>query len=410
MRRSLIRRFSALLLFAVAGCATIPDTPPADSFSRQPPVTETKRQPLPGNEVRPAIEARIPAHVPPVRVGLLLPLSGESQALGQAMLDAAILALYDHYMPLAPEQVRARVVLIPKDTGSSPVSSAAAAEQVIHQGARLVLGPVFSGGVSAAAPVTRRARVPMLSFSNNRAVAGEGVYVFGFPPEQQIARVAEYATLKDITAVGALLPNDAYGATVHETLHAILTSKGIRVEPVEFYARTPANLEAAVIRLREGYDRTPFQALFIADGGEQLKQIIAALKLQALTKDTVRFLGTGLWDEEEVSINPDMKGAWFASSPPATYAGFERRFMAAYGYKPQRLASLAYDAVTLAAMLAQSGDGAFAPTQLTRAEGFTGPANALYRFYGDGTVSRSLAVMEITPAGFRMLDAAPKQF
>lgn len=404
--------FAVLLLPLMSACvpAERNDAQPARSaISTTPPLPPGKEgaaTPLP-----PKLSAALPDDVPTVKIGLLLPLSGESQALGQAMLDAASLALYDQYVNLPPEQVRTKIVLLPKDTGTAPAGAANAARMAVEQGASLIIGPVFGSGVTAAAPIARKANIPLISLSNNRAVAGAGVYVYGFLPEQQVTRVAEYAALQKISSFAALLPNDAYGAAVGDALKKTLTAKGLQVSPVESYARTPNNIEAAAIRMKEGLGQTPAQALFLADSGDSLKTALKTLPAKGVPLGDMRLLGTGLWDDAEVQKLPALAKAWFASGPSANYDYFERRFQASYNYKPQRLASLAYDAVTLAASLALTRGGPdYEATTLTRSEGFIGPANGLYRLKADGTAERGLAVMEIRPQGAVVLEAAPKSF
>ena len=88
----------------------------------------------------------------PVRVGLLLPFSASSDAaqkVAAAMFDAAQLAVFD-----AGDQ---RFLLIPKDTKGNPEGAAAAARSALADGAEIVLGPLFSESVEAAARVTRAA-------------------------------------------------------------------------------------------------------------------------------------------------------------------------------------------------------------------------------------------------------------
>lgn len=431
MRHPLVSALSGFFLLALAACAPeklqsterVTTTPPGSAFSAPAPsLTGTDSfasqqasalpppAPVPPSTLETAA-SRIPANVPQVKVALLVPLSGESQALGQAMLDAASLALYDQYIALKSSEISARVVLVPKDTGSGPSTAVVAANQAVEQGVSLIIGPVFSSSVSSIAPIAAKANIPVLSLSNNKTVAGPNVYVYGFLPEQQVARAADFAAMRNVAAMGALVPNDAYGNTVSATLKNILNSKGVRVEPVEVYARSPVNLDAAVIRLKEGYDKTPFTALFLAEGGDQLKLILKTLKNRQLDKNTFRLIGTGLWDEDEIKRNPEMVGSWFASSPPALYEQFEKRFELVYGYKPKRLAGLAYDAVALASSLALVGGGPnYAPFTMTRKEGFIGPANGLYRIRNDGTTERALSVMEIEAGGYKVLDAAPRVF
>ncbi|MFP5468975.1 MAG: ABC transporter substrate-binding protein, partial [Alphaproteobacteria bacterium] len=102
-----------------------------------------------------------------VRIGVLLPLSGPRAQTGQALLQAAQLALFDFADP--------RLVLLPRDTMGTGAGAARAAQEAIAAGAELILGPVFAEEVAAAANVTRAAGRNMIAFSSDRRVAGNGV-------------------------------------------------------------------------------------------------------------------------------------------------------------------------------------------------------------------------------------------
>lgn len=403
MKRSLL--FAALLL---AACAPHKRTAPSGqpAVSGTPVMGEQKSLPAPG---------AIPATAERIKVALLLPLSGESAAIGNSMLDAASMALYDAYLTAPPEQIRAQIVLLPRDTGNTPAAAVAAAREAIAQGARFIIGPMFSQSVSAVAPLAAEAHIPMLTFSNNKAVATESVFTFGFLPEQQVMRMAEYAYLNKYQRIAVLAPNDSYGEKVKDVLSEAYSKKGGRVSPGELYAPSPANIDAAVSRVAASYANTPperrFQAIFIADGGAQLKSIVASLKKTNIDLSQVKLLGTGLWDDPEILKIPEMKGAWFPSSPPSFYASFEQRFHAMYRYKPARLASLAYDAAALAARLSmQNGEAGLQPASITAPDGFISPANGVVRLRQDGSSERRLDILEVTPMGFKVIDVAPMTF
>ena len=85
----------------------------------------------------------------PIRIGLLLPLSGNHGAsqLGQAMLNAAMLALF--------EFGGERLLLMPRDTGGSPDGAAEAAADLVGEGAEIILGPLFNTSVQATAAIAR---------------------------------------------------------------------------------------------------------------------------------------------------------------------------------------------------------------------------------------------------------------
>lgn len=357
----------------------------------------------------------IPPTAPAVKVALLLPLSGDSATVGTAMLDAATMAVSDSYLTAAPDQIRSQIVLLPKDTGNTPAESARVVQQAIDQGASFIVGPLFSQSVSVVAPIAAEHNISMLTFSNNKAVAKAGVYTFGFLPEQQVMRMAEYAYLHNYQRVTLLAPNDSYGEKVKETLIEAYSQKGGTVAPVELYAPSPANIDAAVARMMAAYNNNTedrrFQAIFIADGGNQLKNLIAAMRKNHVDFKKIKLLGTGLWDDPGIAKIPELQGAWFPSSPPEPYEIFEKRFVATYGYKPVRLASLAYDAMTLVTHLEMPTPGTgLTNATLTDPSGFVSPANGLMSLMPDGTSERKLAIMEVTPDGFKVIDPALKNF
>src|SRR3546814_469805 len=89
---------------------------------------------------------------PPVKVGLLLPLSGSRADVGQALLNAAQLALFD----LGGE----RFTLVVRDTKGTPEGAAAAAEAALAEQAVLLLGPLFATSAEAVKPIVDAAAVP----------------------------------------------------------------------------------------------------------------------------------------------------------------------------------------------------------------------------------------------------------
>jgi branched-chain amino acid transport system substrate-binding protein len=399
----------AVLALVLAACAP---AAPRKSIQQGP---AQSNAPIVAEEQMVTPKGTVPADAKPIKIALLVPLSGESVAIGNAMLDAATMAIFDSYVGMSADQIRAKIILLPKDTGNTPADAAHVTKQAVDQGANFIIGPLFSQSVNLVAPLAKEAGISVLTFSNNRAVAAEGVYTFGFLPEQQVARVAEYAYLHNMQRVAVLAPNDSYGQKVQDALVEEYGKRGGLVSPTEFYAPSPANIDAAVARLAAAYNNVGeerrFQAIFIGDGGYQLKNIITSLKKTNLDLSKIKLLGTGLWDDPDIANIPEMNGAWFSSSPPDSYQNFERHFVAVYGYKPARLASLAYDAVSLVTHLVTNApETGLTAATLTDPSGYVGPANGLFRLRADGTSERKLAIMEVMPSGFKVIEPAPKAF
>jgi len=401
-----------LALLSLSSCITVEAVPTAGGptvLAPAPPLMKAESSAKEGGI------GMIPANATPIKVGILLPLSGDSAALGNAMLDAATLALYDEYMSVPSSQIKSQIILIPHDTGNSANSAAQAASEVVKDGATFIIGPLFAQAVTAMKPLVKEAKIPVISFSNNRVVAEPNIYTYGYLPEQQISRIAEYAYLHGFQRVGLLAPNDAYGQKVRDELSSTYSQKGGFVSPAELYAPSANNIDAAVTRMMAAYQNTSderkFQAIFIADSGFSMKNIIKSLRRNNLDFKKIKILGAGLWDDPDLVQIPELDGAVFPGTPAENFQKFNERFMAMYGYKPSRLASLSYDAVSLLVRISlNSASPRIDASKIPNPDGFIAPANNLYRLLPDGSSERKLAILQVTPQGFKVVEPATKSF
>lgn len=377
-----------------------------------------------------------PATTDTVRVGLLLPLSGRNAAIGTAMLNAAQLAVFDF--------ADRRLELLPVDTKGTARGAETAAATAIGDGAQIVLGPLLAGSVRAVAPAARAAGVPVIAFSSDRRVSGGGIYTMGFLPADQVRRVVSYAVSRGLTRFGALAPDNAYGATVFETLRTTVDDLGGEITGAQFYDPEAGDF-TDVVRILANYDERrdalleqrkeleknddevskqalkrlenlqtigdlPFDALLIADGGKRLQSLAALLPFYDIDPSKVRMLGTGQWDVPGLGAEPALLGGWYAAPDPKARAGFTEQYSRAYGAAPLRLATLAYDATALAAVLARvEGGPNFSAATLTAPSGFDG-RDGIFRFLPAGVAERGLAVMRVGKRNAAVIQRAPATF
>ena len=342
-----------------------------------------------------------------VKIGFLVPLSGESAQVGQSLLDAATLALMDKYGTVQSGNVKVKVVLVPKDTVGTPGGAGGAAQSVIDAGAEMIVGPLFSQDVKAVAAAARPRDIPVLSFSNNPAVAGNGVYLFGFMIDQQVRRVMNYALNNNLRQIAILGPNSPYGQSVRQSAGNIMKESSLSLAGEYFYA---ANSDGAkeVEELAAKHQGSAFNAILVPEGGQKLATIVNDIKAKGVN---TKLLGTGLWDEPGTLRSGALSGGWFASSPPDRYVGYEQRFKQNFGYQPPRLSALAYDAMALAANLGMSSYGSvFNASALTDPSGFDGPVNGIFRCNANGICERGLAVLEVSGSSTKVIDSAPNSF
>ncbi|OHC75677.1 MAG: hypothetical protein A3G18_03190 [Rhodospirillales bacterium RIFCSPLOWO2_12_FULL_58_28] len=371
-----------------------------------------------------------------VRVALLLPLSGPSAALGIAMQNAAQLAMFS----FADDKFE----LLIHDTKETPEGAVEAVGSAIGDGAHLILGPLLRTSVRAAAPAARAANVPMVSFSSDRTVAGQGVFTMGFYPESEVERVVAFARSRGITTFAALAPEDENGKAVVSALQRAAETHGARISKIQFYDPETGDF-SGIVRKLANYDERrralldqkttleskddeisrralerlakmqtigdpPFEALLLADGGKRLQAIAALLPFYDIDPAKVHILGTGRMDVPEIGAEPALVGAWFAAPPPSARIDFEKQYQEVYGQPPPRLATLAYDATAMAAWLAQAEAGAdLGVRALTNPGGFFG-RDGIFRFLNNGAVERGLAVLKVLRHDSTVIDKAPETF
>jgi branched-chain amino acid transport system substrate-binding protein len=146
-----------------------------------------------------------------------------------------------------------------------------------------------------------------------------------------------------------------------------------------------------------------FNTLLLADTGEALAEIATLLPYYDIDPPAVQIIGPALWASPS-SGSGQFRGAWYAAPDPAARGNFEQAFAAKYGGGPAPLADLAYDAASIAHVLAARG---FSVGALTQPAGFVG-ADGWFALLADGQVRRALAVFAIDRGGPQMVEPAPQ--
>ena len=406
------RSGSLLLLAGLAACATQP--------RRLPPVAVAPPPVVAPGVPRPEIAPQRAQN----RVALLVPLSGANAAVGQSIANAANMALLD----VGDSRINLRVY----DTAAGGASAAAA--RAASDGALLFLGPLLSGDVRAVQAVAAARGVPIVSFSNDSALAGGGTFVMGFQPGQSIARVIGYARSRGVERFAALVPAGTYGQRAATAFVRAVEANGGKTVAVTTYTRDPAKLmlaartvtnfdarkaaaakpvalrpDGTVAAVQAKLQPVAFQALLVADSGSVANAVVPALVQFGVAPGSIQVLGTELWSNEPALRNArGLRGALFAAVPDERFAQLAGRYRTKFGTTPSRLASLGYDAVLLVNSVAGQWplNQPFPRALLTAPDGYAGIDGA-FRFTPAGIAERALAVQQV---GGGTVAAAPRSF
>jgi ABC-type branched-subunit amino acid transport system substrate-binding protein len=343
-----------------------------------------------------------------VRIGVLLPFGSQDarvRAEAEGLLAAIEMALF--------ETAGSNALILPKDVGDSAALAAEAARAALTDSVDVVIGPLRAENVRAAAGVLGPAQVPLIGFSNDRSATESGALLLSFPPEEEIDRVVDWAARQGVTGFALLGPDSPFGRRVEAALAASARLRNASLIGAEFYAPTEAARLEAARRLHAAI-AAPARAnpgrvaVLLPEGGVNLQGVAPLMAYTGLDRRFVRLIGTGQWSDPTAWREPGLRGGTFAGPAPGAAGDFDARFQAAFGRRPTRLATLGYDAAALAISLLRE-DGDVTRQDLLDPQGFVG-LDGLFRFRGDGTVERGLAILQIEDGRLGVAEQPPQAF
>jgi branched-chain amino acid transport system substrate-binding protein len=403
------RRLCAIAgLVAIAGLGGCATTGPAGPPVPQKPTQTTE---VPGPVTTPTHPLRSddpnflrlgnisPSHTP-IRVGVLLPFGNANPAtrgLANTMMKAAELAMFDSGLH--------DLVLMTADEGAGGDTAVASVHKLLDQGAEVIIGPLYATSVRLIAPITRDRSVPLISFSTDNSVAGDGVYLLSFQPQDSVRRVVRYAAATGHKNFAAVVPSNLLGQIQQAAFRKAVDETGGTVTAIQQSPSDPTAVQAPSLAVA----KTGPDAVLIGHGGSAAGATASALRADGLDPTRMKLLGAGPWDDT-AAHDPALSGTLYAATPPYVSDAFNAKYKATYGATPPALSSLSYDAVTLVAALSGGAPyHRFTPEAFTDPNGFAG-VDGIFRFHTDGTIERGLAVFSTSPTGATMVDPPPRTF
>lgn len=341
------------------------------------------------------------------RVALLVPSGSgnpNQENLANNLIRAAEMALADY--------PNAKIDMRVYPTAGNAGQAAAAANQAISQGAKIIIGPLFAEAANAVGKVAAAKNINVLSFSNTTAVAGGNVFVLGNTFQNTANRIVSYASSKGYKSVAVVTPQNAAGTVAANAVKAAASRTGARFAGAYAYPFSPEGINGTAPSIASKLVKSGTTAVVLtADSASGLPLLAQALPAGGLPIDKVKVLGLARWDIPSSTLSsPGLRGGWFAIPDGAAISAFNGRFKNTYGVSPHPLAGIGYDGMkAFAELLSQRNAGAAQRSQLTRAKGFRGASGA-FRLLKNGSTQRALSVAEAASGGLRVISSAPTKF
>ena len=355
-----------------------------------------------------------------LKIGVLLPLTGQHAYIGQSLLDTMQLVVYEN------KTINSELVI--KDTKANPSLAKKATKELVEQNFDVILGPFFSSSLNQSLKIAKYKNIPLISFSSDKRMKERGVYVMGFEPENQIKDITEYTIKKNYKKFAALIPNSKYGKRTLNTYRSVLNKNKLLLNKIELYDPETNEFEKHIQNL-VGLDKNPqieideetgenpienfdpgFDVLLLIETGDRLREISALLTYYGVDFNKIKLIGTGEWYIDNIGSEPGLVGAWFVSPNPKLWQNFKKKFYNTYNYQPIRLSSLAHDSLSTIFSIVKKNDGFHELNydDFQSSYGFTG-IDGDYKFLSDGTVKRKLSILEIKQNSFKVEKSAKKK-
>ena len=301
-----------------------------------------------------------------VKIGLLVPLSGDNAEIGKQIVKATRLALKDINSD--------KIEIFPKDTQSDPNKTLRSAIELNQIGINLVIGPVFYENLVYLDEVKD---ITFLSFTNKTLDLPKNVISTGINSTSQLNTIKKFIKLNDIKKSVILIPNLNYDSEIKQGIKKskIKTFKQYyydieptkltkQIEKITNYEIRKQNLIDEITRLENSEDlnkekkikklekrytigNVNFDSVIIADFDESLKSVITSLLYTDVSPKNKYFIAFNQWFDESLLKETASQPIYYPSVNKKNLEDFKKKFFKQFGQNPNHVSLLSYDLVGL---------------------------------------------------------------
>ena len=301
-----------------------------------------------------------------VKIGLLVPLSGNDAKIGKQIVNATRLALKDINSK--------KIEIFPRDTQSDPYKTLTSAKELSQIGVNLVIGPVFYENLTYLNEVKE---VTFLSFTNKTLDLPQNVISTGINSTSQLNTIKKFIELNEIKKSIILIPNLNYDLEIKQGIKKskIKTFKQYfydieptkltkQIEKITNYEIRKQNLIDEIARLENSEDlnkekkikdlekrytigNVDFDSVIIADFDESLKSVVTSLLYTDVSPKNKYFITFNQWFDDSLLKETALQPIYYPSINKKNLEDFKNKFFSEFEQNPNHLSLLSYDLVGL---------------------------------------------------------------
>ena len=310
-----------------------------------------------------------------IRIGLVVPLSGEYSTIGDSIIKSTRLALNK----INDEKFE----IVPGDTKANPIDALKASKALYDQGIKIIIGPVFNESTKYLDELND---VTFISLTNKIYGNPPNVISAGVNAISQLQTIDKFRNLNEIQRTIFLIPKSDYRNEVEQAIKktklklkdkyfydmdpTLLTSQ---IEKVTRYPERKQNLLNEIERIensslinkekkleelnkKDTLGGINFDSVIIADFGESLKSVATSLLYTDVSSKRISYITLNQWFDNSLLKENSLQPIYFPSINKENFELFKVEYNNAYNKKANQLSFLSYDLVGLVYFLIYSNN------------------------------------------------------
>ena len=301
-----------------------------------------------------------------IKIGVLVPLSGENASLGKQILNSIRMALIDIN--------NNNIEVYPKDTRSDPAVTLRSALEFEKMGISLVIGPVFYKNLLFLDEVKS---VTFLSLTNKTLDLHKNIISSGINSSSQLSTIKKFLEKSEIKKTIFLIPNLNYDLEINKGIKDSKvkffkqykydidpTKLTKQIEEITNYGIRKQNLLDEISRVENSDDpnkekiienlekkytlgNVKFDSVIIADFDESLKSVVTSLLYTDVSPKNKYIITLNQWFDESLLKEKNLQPIYYPSINKQNLDDFTNKFFKKFNYKPNYLSLLSYDLIGL---------------------------------------------------------------
>ena len=308
-----------------------------------------------------------------IKIGLLVPLTGEDKEIGQQIIQSTRIALKDINS--------LKLEIYPKDTASDPTKTLKSAIELKENGVQIVIGPVFYKNLINLNEVQD---LIFVSLTNKTLNLPKNIISGGVNATSQLNAIKKFIKSNEIKKTIFLTPKLDYEIEIKKAIkqsnikyykHYIYdtepTKLTAQIEKITNYKIRKQNLldeikrvensdlvdkEKQLEKLKKRYTigNVSFDSVIISDFDESLKSVVTSLLYTDVSPKKKFIITFNQWFDESLLKEKSIQPIYYPSINKKNLEEFQNKFHKEFGEYPNYLSLLSYDLVGLVYYLSLS--------------------------------------------------------